>query len=190
MAFGLLGKHQGRPVCPWGGWLCLHVARLASWPALGLGCRNIKLGRHYTLGNAPVETVRRPRVVAAAVPLLPLCLSGITCISQPTGCIGTRLRFDTCFVFILSSQGDPACDKGIHQHHVASLSDPVQDVTATKGHDFEDYFLKRELLMGIYEKVCWLVSLCCLCMSPKVRVNSRPVYCQAGCATASWLGPC
>lgn len=29
---------------------------------------------------------------------------------------------------------------------------PQQDVTATKGHDFEDYFLKRELLMGIYEK--------------------------------------
>lgn len=28
----------------------------------------------------------------------------------------------------------------------------TQDVTATKGHDFEDYFLKRELLMGIYEK--------------------------------------
>ena len=25
-------------------------------------------------------------------------------------------------------------------------------MTATKGHDFEDYFLKRELLMGIYEK--------------------------------------
>jgi hypothetical protein len=103
----------------------LHVARLASWPVLGLGCRNVKLGRHYTLGNAPVDTVRGPRVVAAAVPLLPLCLSGITCISQPAGCIGTRLRFDTCFVFLLSSQGDPACDKGIRQHHVASLSDPV-----------------------------------------------------------------
>jgi ATP-dependent RNA helicase DDX6/DHH1 len=28
----------------------------------------------------------------------------------------------------------------------------LQDVTATKGNDFEDYFLKRELLMGIYEK--------------------------------------
>ena len=27
-----------------------------------------------------------------------------------------------------------------------------QDVTATKGNDFEDYFLKRELLQGIYEK--------------------------------------
>ncbi|KAI8572115.1 hypothetical protein RHMOL_Rhmol01G0173500 [Rhododendron molle] len=27
-----------------------------------------------------------------------------------------------------------------------------QDVTATKGNEFEDYFLKRELLMGIYEK--------------------------------------
>lgn len=25
-------------------------------------------------------------------------------------------------------------------------------MTATKGHDFEDYFLKRELLKGIYEK--------------------------------------
>lgn len=28
----------------------------------------------------------------------------------------------------------------------------TQDVTATKGNDFEDYYLKRELLMGIYEK--------------------------------------
>jgi len=27
-----------------------------------------------------------------------------------------------------------------------------QDVTATKGNEFEDYFLKRELLAGIYEK--------------------------------------
>ena len=28
----------------------------------------------------------------------------------------------------------------------------LQDVTATKGHEFEDYYLKRELLMGIFEK--------------------------------------
>lgn len=28
----------------------------------------------------------------------------------------------------------------------------VQDVTATKGNSFEDYYLKRELLMGIFEK--------------------------------------
>jgi len=28
----------------------------------------------------------------------------------------------------------------------------TEDVTRTKGHNFEDYFLKRELLMGIYEK--------------------------------------
>ena len=28
----------------------------------------------------------------------------------------------------------------------------VQDVTATKGNEFEDYLLKRELLAGIYEK--------------------------------------
>eukprot|EP00249_Psilotum_nudum_P020617 c27781_g1_i1 orf=713-2026(-) len=34
-------------------------------------------------------------------------------------------------------------------------SDPryrTEDVTATKGNEFEDYFLKQELLMGIYEK--------------------------------------
>ncbi|PPD94263.1 hypothetical protein GOBAR_DD08739 [Gossypium barbadense] len=28
----------------------------------------------------------------------------------------------------------------------------MQDVTAAKGNEFDDYFLKRELLMGIYEK--------------------------------------
>lgn len=28
----------------------------------------------------------------------------------------------------------------------------MQDVTATKGNEFEDYLLKRELLAGIYEK--------------------------------------
>ena len=28
----------------------------------------------------------------------------------------------------------------------------LQDVTATKGNEFEDYFLKRDLLRGIYEK--------------------------------------
>ena len=28
----------------------------------------------------------------------------------------------------------------------------TQDVTATKGNEFEDYHLKRELLMGIFEK--------------------------------------
>jgi len=28
----------------------------------------------------------------------------------------------------------------------------TEDVTATKGNDFEDYYLKRELLMGIFLK--------------------------------------
>ena len=27
----------------------------------------------------------------------------------------------------------------------------TEDVTATKGNEFEDFFLKRELLMGIFE---------------------------------------
>ena len=26
------------------------------------------------------------------------------------------------------------------------------DVTATKGHEFDNYFLKQELMMGIFEK--------------------------------------
>jgi len=32
------------------------------------------------------------------------------------------------------------------------LRPKTEDVTATKGNDFEDYYLKRDLLMGIYEK--------------------------------------
>ncbi|KAF4649213.1 putative ATP-dependent RNA helicase ddx6, partial [Perkinsus olseni] len=35
---------------------------------------------------------------------------------------------------------------------VADTRVKTTDVTATKGNDFEDYFLKRELLMGIFEK--------------------------------------
>ncbi|KAM7508675.1 hypothetical protein LguiA_019128 [Lonicera macranthoides] len=34
----------------------------------------------------------------------------------------------------------------------SSVGSGTMDVTATKGNEFEDYFLKRELLMGIYEK--------------------------------------
>ncbi|KAK6117084.1 hypothetical protein DH2020_049129 [Rehmannia glutinosa] len=34
----------------------------------------------------------------------------------------------------------------------SDASGSTYDVTATKGNEFEDYFLKRELLMGIYEK--------------------------------------
>ena len=40
-------------------------------------------------------------------------------------------------------------------HGVSRISTFIsqsQDVTATKGNDFEDYCLKRELLMGIFEK--------------------------------------
>lgn len=35
---------------------------------------------------------------------------------------------------------------------IVNLSSSTQDVTATKGHEFESYYLKRELLMGIFEK--------------------------------------
>lgn len=49
-----------------------------------------------------------------------------------------------------------ACCVWTCQHRLIGLPSengiPLQDVTATKGNDFEDYFLKRELLQGIYEK--------------------------------------
>ncbi|KAI8391528.1 ATP-dependent RNA helicase DHH1 [Radiomyces spectabilis] len=50
------------------------------------------------------------------------------------------------------------CDSTDSEHWTNSLVRPAkdtrpqtEDVTATKGNDFEDYFLKRELLMGIFE---------------------------------------
>jgi len=53
----------------------------------------------------------------------------------------------------------PAKSGGDNQDWKANLNLPpkdtraqTEDVTATKGNDFEDYYLKRELLMGIYEK--------------------------------------
>ncbi|KAK1394111.1 DEAD-box ATP-dependent RNA helicase 8 [Heracleum sosnowskyi] len=55
-------------------------------------------------------------------------------------------------------QSEAAVDSSSHDWK-AQLKLPPQDtryrtedVTATKGNEFEDYFLKRELLMGIYEK--------------------------------------
>mmetsp|Transcript_33738 Transcript_33738/g.53642 ORF Transcript_33738/g.53642 Transcript_33738/m.53642 type:complete len:458 (-) Transcript_33738:105-1478(-) len=48
---------------------------------------------------------------------------------------------------------------GVDEDYKSQLQRPppdnrikTEDVTATKGTDFEDYFLKRELLMGIFEK--------------------------------------
>ena len=38
------------------------------------------------------------------------------------------------------------------KHRLTVCLHARQDVTKTKGNDFEDYLLKRELLMGIYEK--------------------------------------
>jgi hypothetical protein len=48
-------------------------------------------------------------------------------------------------------EGSPPCHRGLFvslalSRHVGT------DVIGTKGHDFGDYLLKRELLMGIYEK--------------------------------------
>jgi len=43
-------------------------------------------------------------------------------------------------------------DRVVTSHLASCCLCGVQDVTATKGNEFEDYFLKRELLMGIYER--------------------------------------
>ncbi|KAL0425974.1 UNVERIFIED_CONTAM: DEAD-box ATP-dependent RNA helicase 8 [Sesamum radiatum] len=54
----------------------------------------------------------------------------------------------------------------------------TEDVTATKGNEFEDYFLKRELLMGIYEKGFERPS--------PIQEESIPI---ALTEVISWLGP-
>jgi len=41
----------------------------------------------------------------------------------------------------------------------------TEDVTNTKGNEFEDYFLKRELLMGIFEAGVSLLSLSILLLT-------------------------
>lgn len=52
--------------------------------------------------------------------------------------------------------GDKVSDTGTYKDGlVAPKKDTrykTEDVTQTKGRDFEDFFLKRELLMGIFEK--------------------------------------
>ena len=61
------------------------------------------------------------------------------------------------------NHSDPAVPKACQQrparcmcahmkHRLTVCLHARQDVTKTKGNDFEDYLLKRELLMGIYEK--------------------------------------
>ena len=54
-----------------------------------------------------------------------------------------------------------------------------QDVTATKGNEFEDYFLKRELLAGIYEKGFERPS--------PIQEESIPIA-LTGCAPALFAG--
>ena len=57
---------------------------------------------------------------------------------------------------VSSSNGDAISGTGTYKDGlVAPKKDErykTEDVTQTKGRDFEDFFLKRELLMGIFEK--------------------------------------
>eukprot|EP01122_Echinamoeba_exundans_P008244 TRINITY_DN26_c2_g1_i1.p1 TRINITY_DN26_c2_g1~~TRINITY_DN26_c2_g1_i1.p1 ORF type:complete len:569 (+),score=170.68 TRINITY_DN26_c2_g1_i1:120-1826(+) len=53
-----------------------------------------------------------------------------------------------------STVSAPSGEQWKNQLHLPQkdLRTKTEDVTKTKGHSFEDYYLKRELLMGIYEK--------------------------------------
>lgn len=63
-----------------------------------------------------------------------------------------RSHLDIAVVCKLAS-GLSRGDRRFNIQSSAGVSGAVlQDVTKTKGNDFEDYYLKRELLMGIYEK--------------------------------------
>ncbi len=74
-------------------------------------------------------------------PLIPWCLNP----ALPAACAGQALHGATAGqqAALVAKVG------GLRGRGFLVLS---QDVTATKGNEFEDYFLKRELLMGIYEK--------------------------------------
>lgn len=76
----------------------------------------------------------------------------------------------------------------------------LQDVTKTKGNDFEDYYLKRELLMGIYEKgfekpspiqvqttmvpCMYNFSRACSLQGQPATCSCHPVTCQRVCHDA------
>ncbi len=55
-----------------------------------------------------------------------------------------------------NKQGEKVSGTGTYKDGlIAPIKDTrykTEDVTQTKGRDFEDFFLKRELLMGIFEK--------------------------------------
>jgi len=61
------------------------------------------------------------------------------------------LPFTTTLLSFVS-YADLAEWKSIGAKHRVDKAVLTEDVTTTKGNEFEDYYLKRELLMGIYEK--------------------------------------
>jgi len=71
----------------------------------------------------------------------------------------------------------------------------IQDVTSTKGNEFEDYCLKRELLMGIFE-MGWekpspiqVVKINRLVISSSITViNSLMLLVLKWQMLVSWLG--
>ena len=64
--------------------------------------------------------------------------------------IQTQVSITTLLIFVPTQNG------GIKQSFLKIFNHKCfsapQDVLATKGHEFENYYLKKELLMGIFEK--------------------------------------
>ena len=86
----------------------------------------------------------------------------LTCVFGPKGNKVLK-SYDLIYVLFFSSlyhlqvwsYPEPYVVATLHSWFIIFSPFPLnnfQDVTATKGNEFEDYFLKRELLMGIYEK--------------------------------------
>lgn len=62
-------------------------------------------------------------------------------------------------------------------------------MTATKGNEFEDYFLKRELLMGIFEKGFEKPSPIQEGLFPYCMLNRIPVFAKSTLDLAWSRGP-
>ena len=76
--------------------------------------------------------------------------AGIRCM-RCYGALSYGFPLLTCFTTASSSAGQDA--RSLAKIPPADTRIKTEDVTKTRGNEFEDFYLKRELLMGIFEKV-------------------------------------
>lgn len=83
-----------------------------------------------------------------------ICVGTHPLLSRSRALPDLRLRSNPSFRCLLATCGHKLRYTAHAQDtlHRCLTTMPLQDVTATKGSEFEDFVLKRELLMGIFEK--------------------------------------